>query len=94
MPESLTTASDVIDALGGTTAVARLTRRKPQHVTNWRSTGRLPPKTFLVLTDALKAHDRTAPATLWDMDEPECPSMSPAAVEDPALVPEKAEVRS
>jgi hypothetical protein len=37
MTESLTTASDVIDALGGTTMVARLTGRKPQHVTNWRA---------------------------------------------------------
>lgn len=71
MIESLTTASRVIDALSGTTAVARLTGRKPQHVTNWRSTGRLPAETFLILSRALAKHGYCAPASLWGIREPD-----------------------
>jgi hypothetical protein len=68
----LQTASDVIDALGGTAATARLTgRRYDTAVSNWRATGRLPPDTFVVITKALKDRDKTAPLSLWGMKEPE-----------------------
>jgi hypothetical protein len=67
---SLLTATSVIDELGGTTATAKLTRRKPQHVTNWRTSGRLPPDTFLVMRQALAERGKEAPAALWGITDP------------------------
>ncbi len=61
----LETASEVIDALGGTAAVARLTNRQMQHVSNWRSTGRLPPDTFLIMTAELHKIRLAAPSEIW-----------------------------
>jgi len=43
------TSSEFIDALGGTTAVARLTGSSPQSVANWRARGSIPPSVYLVL---------------------------------------------
>lgn len=71
MARELQTAGDVIDALGGTAATARLTGRKDQHVSNWRRAGRLPPKTFLVLKTELKTRDLRASPSLWGIDDPE-----------------------
>ncbi len=68
--EHLETARAVIDWLGGTTAVSRLTARKPQHVTNWKASGRLPSDTFLIMRLALKNAGATAPTALWGIVEP------------------------
>lgn len=87
MTDSLTNAGDVIDALDGTTAVARLTRRKPQHVTNWRASGRLPSATYLILMQALGARGKTAPAALWGIDE--APGSIPEPDADRASEPEQ-----
>lgn len=57
----------VIDALGGTAEVARITGRTPQAVSNWRKRATFPPDTFLVLNGALTLKAKTAPATLWGM---------------------------
>lgn len=65
----LETSAAVIDALGGTAAVARLANKAMQTVSNWRSRG-FPSDTFLLLQAALKAQGRTAPAALWRMEEP------------------------
>lgn len=70
MNDSLQTATEVIDALGGTSATARLTHRKPQHVTNWRSSGRLPADTFLILSRALEQRGKFARPQLWGIAEP------------------------
>lgn len=70
MGHSLTTAGQVIDKLGGTTATARLTDRLPQHVSNWRATGRLPADTFLILSKELEALGVTAPAEIWGIKTP------------------------
>jgi hypothetical protein len=60
------TASDVIDGVGGTAAAARLTRQRSlSNVSNWRATNRLPPSTYLILTEALAALGKSAPSTLW-----------------------------
>jgi hypothetical protein len=70
-PAELTTASDVIDAVGGTGCAQKLTQKKtPQVVVNWRSTGRLPPDTFLVFQHELKSRGFTAPASLWGITDP------------------------
>lgn len=66
----LETVDDVIEALGGPMAVARLTGRSPQSVTNWRAAGNFSPLTFLVMTTALDAIGRRAAPRLWRMDEP------------------------
>lgn len=65
----LQTAGEVIDALGGTAATARLTGRKVQHVSNWRAAGRLPAKTFLVLQAELRERELSAPPSLWGIHE-------------------------
>lgn len=70
--ETLLTASDVIDALGGNVEVAKLTNRKDSGVVwNWRASGRLPANTYLAMSKALMAKGKKAPATLWGQIEPE-----------------------
>jgi hypothetical protein len=68
--EQLATASQVIDALGGTTKVAKLCEASPQSVTNWRKANRLPPGTFLVINQQLARIGKTAPPSLWGIKEP------------------------
>ncbi|MCD9819761.1 hypothetical protein [Bradyrhizobium japonicum] len=66
----LETVEAVIEALGGRMAVAELTGRLPQQVTNWRIAGTFAPTTFLVMTTALAATGKRAAPRLWRMDEP------------------------
>jgi hypothetical protein len=66
----LHTAGEVIDALGGTAATARLTGRNPQHVSNWRASGRLPADTFLILQAELREREKQAPPAIWGIKEP------------------------
>lgn len=66
----LQSASEVIDALGGTGATARLTgRRYDQAVSNWRTTGRLPPDTFLIISEELKKRGDSASPAIWGIAE-------------------------
>ena len=88
--ESLETATAVIDRLGGTTATARLTGRKPQHVTNWRASGRLPADTFLIMRQALEGCQATAPVGLWGIREPSAESPTTDAPDGPSAEPERA----
>jgi hypothetical protein len=68
---ALKTASEVIDACGGTAIVQRKTRRKHMTaVSNWRGENRLPPDTFVVLNAELVAQNLSAPLSLWGMQEP------------------------
>ena len=64
----LKTVNDVIDALGGTSAVARLTARKPQHVSNWRSEKRIPAAKYLKMQAHLRGRRLSAPSTLWGIE--------------------------
>lgn len=64
------TASDVIDALGGTLATAKIARRSMQAVSNWRKANRLPAETFLTISQELKSRGETAPPALWGIEEP------------------------
>ena len=64
----LTTTNAVIDALGGTRAVAELTGRGQSAASNWRNHPRFPPNTYLAMTTALAAKGFFAPAWLWDME--------------------------
>jgi hypothetical protein len=66
----LRSTDDVIDALGGTGQVARLTGLGSSAVSNWRRWSSFPARTFPLLTGALAAKDLSAPAWLWDMEPP------------------------
>lgn len=59
----------VIEALGGTNAVAKLTGRKYSAAFNWRSFEHFPPDTFLVMQKALQERGYDAPPKLWRMVE-------------------------
>lgn len=63
----LSTASEVMDALGGNSAVAEITASKPKAVWNWRKDNFFPSNTYVALTEALSAKGKTAPASLWGM---------------------------
>jgi hypothetical protein len=67
----LTTVDAVINELGGTSATAKITGRKDQHVSNWRAARRLPANTFLILQAELRERGKTAPPSLWGIREPE-----------------------
>lgn len=68
--KSLTTASAVIEELGGTMVTASLAGVKAQAVTNWRTKNRLPARTYVVFSEQLRAKHVSAPASLWGMAEP------------------------
>ncbi|MFO0236941.1 MAG: hypothetical protein ACK53Z_02875 [Betaproteobacteria bacterium] len=63
------TPQQIIDLLGGTSAVARMTERSAQAVSNWRSRG-LPSDVFLIMADALKAKGIEADPSLWGILQP------------------------
>ena len=67
MDGALTTTGAVVDALGGNSAVVRLTGSSPTAVSNWRQFNSFPSKTYLVLNDALREIGKEAPASLWGM---------------------------
>ena len=66
----LDTTDEVIDECGGTVAFAKLIARDKQHVSNYRSTGRFPPDTFLIVEAALKKRRCRAPSMLWSITDP------------------------
>lgn len=70
MIRELKTASEIIDALGGTAEVARLTKRGMAAVSNWRASGRLPAEFFLIMTQQLTEKFCSAPSSLWSIREP------------------------
>ena len=67
---SIETATDIIDALGGNAAVARLTSSTAKAVSNWRAFDRFPSNTFLLLKSELMRLGISAPDHLWSMREP------------------------
>jgi len=67
--EPLVTTTAVIEALGGTRAVAKLTGSTYAAAFNWRSFETFPSKTFIVMSDALAAAGMSASPSLWGMVE-------------------------
>lgn len=66
---TLKTVPQVLDALGGNLAVRRLLDLEgPNVVANWRWRERLPPRTYLPLSDALRRRGLKAPPKLWGLD--------------------------
>lgn len=68
--EELSTTSEVMDALGGNAAVAELTGSTSKAVWNWRGFETFPSNTYVAMIGALRARDKTAPASLWGMKMP------------------------
>jgi len=77
--ETLSTTSEVMDALGGNLAVAELTGSKPKAVWNWRGFETFPSNTYVAMTEALRVIGKTAPASLWGMKAVESSERETAA---------------
>lgn len=63
----LDTAAEVIERLGGLSRVGELTGSRYTAVGNWKAAGAFPPRTYLVLTCALRDRGFEAPISLWNM---------------------------
>lgn len=71
MAEILETTAEVIRAVGGPAKAAAITGRKYSAVWNWTKAEAFPANTFLSLQAALREQGKSAPASLWRMQEPE-----------------------
>lgn len=67
----LTTASEVIEELGGPAAAGRMVGRSVQSAVNWRAANRFPADTFLIFQAELRERDMTAPPSIWGIRQPE-----------------------
>lgn len=61
----LTTVDDVIEALGGTAAVAGLAGVGSSAVSNWRERGKIAPDNFLLISEALRAKGAEASPAIF-----------------------------
>lgn len=68
MTQTPATTSEVIDALGGTSAVAAIGGWRPTRVSNWRAAGRFPSHTYRILSGALDERGLAVP-NLWSFSE-------------------------
>jgi hypothetical protein len=83
---SLLSTSAVIEALGGTIEVARLTKRRDSAVRNWRGFPTFPSNTYKIFEKALKARKLSAPDWLWNMEPRPEPPLDETTKADPAEV--------
>jgi hypothetical protein len=65
----LRSVREVLDELGGNTAVARMLNYSTHRVAMWLGKGSFPSNTYVVMRKALSGHRATAPDTLWKMVE-------------------------
>ncbi len=70
IPRRLETTEQIFDALG-IEAIMTLTGGKYPAVHCYKSSGKFPPKTYVVLKAALSAIGADAPDSLWQMIEPD-----------------------
>lgn len=66
--KQLSSAFEVVQALGGPQAVASMTGRSYKSVWRWQGS-RFPAATYFKLQSELAAKKMTAPASLWRMTE-------------------------
>ena len=64
----LDTLEDVVRELGGVVQVARITRRTPRAVCNWRRKGTFPSALYFVMVDELLDRGFYAPRSLWGFE--------------------------
>ena len=67
--QNLETIDDVFIALGGASGMQTLTGSKPTTVSMWKENG-FPSNTYILMTEALRAIGKIAPASLWGMKQP------------------------
>ena len=67
MGRELASAADVIEALGGISAVAKLTKSGYRAAANWKSFNAFPPRTYVAMKIALTRLGHSAPPELWRM---------------------------
>ena len=65
MMQPVWTFEDVIDVLGGPSAVARLTYQHSQSIPIWRKQGSFPTRYYFVMKCALADRGYYAPLSLW-----------------------------
>ena len=68
MPRRLTTVPEVLDVLGGITAVADLTGTKRSAVSMWRTLNKFPANRYLLMVRVLEQRGYTAPPSLWGQE--------------------------
>lgn len=59
------TASELIDALGGNSAVAAIAGVKPNAVSNWRKFGAIPPRLYISMSAAGREQGIQVPERLF-----------------------------
>jgi hypothetical protein len=69
----LKTAAQVIEACGGTAAVAKRHGYSLQAVSNWKARNKIADDTYATFQDDLKKTSCRAPRSLWGMREPAAP---------------------
>lgn len=67
--KKIESAEEVVTALGGTHAVAKLTGRGVTAVCNWRARKIFPSNMYATMSDALRRGGHEAPRSLWRMTE-------------------------
>lgn len=67
----LTSVDEIIEALGGTSAVAGLAGVGQSAVSNWRSRGRIPPEKFMIFTEALGKAGKEAQPSVFGFETAE-----------------------
>lgn len=73
--QELATAAEVIDALGGTNAVATMFSVGASAVSNWRVDDSFPARTFVPMNERLAQQGQRARRSLWRMaSAPHAPS--------------------
>lgn len=65
--ELISSAGEVIDALGGATQMAARLNQKPNTVGNWRLRGKIPPEHFLAVSEALRASGKAVSPEVFGM---------------------------
>jgi hypothetical protein len=66
----LSTAREVVDALGGIAAVCKLTGAQPKAAYHWTGQAEMfPARTYCLMQDELKRRRAIAPRQLWNMME-------------------------
>ena len=70
MSKILHTVDDVIAAFGKPSALARLSGRPPQAVSNWRRAGKLPKELILIHREELERLGFVASPALWGVEVP------------------------
>jgi hypothetical protein len=77
MAAMINTVADLIHALGGTTATARLCGVRPSAVSNWKKAGQLPARLFLPVMELCQARSLAVNRALFGPDLTASSGMEP-----------------